>query len=85
MATNRKTHAPADGFCSNQFSPEELALVAAFLAEPTLDDVTWLERVLTNRLFADIDGSKLTKVCAALAAGTRRVSRMKARQETKAA
>src|SRR5258706_15636116 len=37
-------------FYSEQFTTDELALVAAFVADPTLDDEIWMQRVLNHRL-----------------------------------
>ena len=77
--------APADTFYSDLFSPEELALVAAFVSDPTLDDEIWLQRVLNHRLFHYLDDSEpgaplevatLVKVAEALGAGTTRVARL---------
>ena len=77
--------APVDGFYSDQFSPEELALVAAFVSDANLDDEIWLQRVLNHRLFRFLDEadgdraielSTLVKVAGALGAGTTRVARL---------
>jgi hypothetical protein len=72
-------------FYSDAFTPEELALVAAFVTDPTLDDELWMHRVLNHRLFRftgdapldePIELRLLVKVAEALAAGTGRVARL---------
>jgi hypothetical protein len=81
----KQGRAPADGFYSDQFSPEELALVAAFVADPTLDDEIWMQRVLNRRLLghaAPVEGQppistgKLIALAEALSIGTGRVARL---------
>lgn len=79
---NSRTH----GFYSAHFTPDELALIAEFVSDPTLDDEIWMQRVLNRRLLAhvsDNDGGAqavpletLVKVAEALAAGTGRVARL---------
>ncbi len=73
-------------FYSEQFTTDELALVAAFVADPTLDDEIWMQRVLNHRLMAhanlkDPEGEGpstdvLIKLAEALAIGTGRVARL---------
>jgi len=79
-----KRHAP-DQFYSGQFTAEELALVAAFVAEPALDDELWLQRVLNHRLLHYLDESQaneplelgtLVKLAGALGTGVLRVARL---------
>ena len=76
---------PAALFYGGQFSTEELALVAAFVSEPSLDDELWLQRVVNHRLFYYLDESEanepieigtLVKLAAALGAGAVRVARL---------
>jgi hypothetical protein len=79
------TNAQTTGFYSDTFTPEELALVAAFVTDPTLDDEIWMQRVLNRRLMKhtgeqlgkpQIKISLLVKVAEALAIGTGRVARL---------
>ena len=74
-----------DQFYSSQFTPDELALVAAFVSDPSLDDELWLQRVLNHRLFHYLDESAadeplelgtLVKLAGALGAGVVRVARL---------
>ena len=76
---------PAALFYGGQFSTEELALVAAFVSEPSLDDELWLQRVVNHRLFHYLDDSQagepieigtLVRLAAALGAGAVRVARL---------
>ena len=84
-AKDKAQRVPAALFYSGQFSTEELALVAAFVSEPTLDDELWLQRVVNHRLFHYFDESPvnepieigtLVKLAAALGAGAVRVARL---------
>jgi hypothetical protein len=79
------TNAQTTGFYSDTFTPEELALVAAFVEDPSLDDEIWMQRVLNRRLMkhtGEKDGRPvikivlLVKVAEALAVGTGRVARL---------
>ena len=81
----RDNHSQANTFYSDQFTTDELALVAAFVADPTLDDEIWMQRVLNRRLLghaAPMEGGPpikvdvLVKVAEALAIGTGRVARL---------
>jgi hypothetical protein len=72
-------------FYSDQFTTDELALVAAFVADPTLDDEIWMQRVLNRRLLGHsqpIEGEPpiaietLIALAQALAIGTGRVARL---------
>ena len=76
---------PDELFYGGQFSTEELALVAAFVSEPSLNDELWLQRVVNHRLFHFLDDtqanqpvelSTLVKLAAALGAGAVRVARL---------
>jgi hypothetical protein len=74
------------GFYSDQFTPEELALIAAFVQDPTVDDEIWMQRVLNRRLLQYMSAAEaqdeplaletLVKVAEALAQGTGRVARL---------
>ena len=86
-AKNAAKKNPANGktFYSESFTTEELALVAASLSDPTLDDELWLQRVLNQRLFrksaeaaegGPIALELLVKVAEALTRGTGRVARL---------
>jgi hypothetical protein len=50
-ATQRGRYA-RHGFYSDQFTVDELALIAAFVSDLTLDDEIWMQRVLNRRLLA---------------------------------
>jgi hypothetical protein len=78
-------NARTSGFYADQFTPDELALVAAFVADPSLDDEIWMQRVLNRRLLghaAPMEGGPpirvdvLIKLAEALAIGTGRVARL---------
>ena len=82
---DRSKHRARDQFYGSQFTSEKLALVAAFVAEPSLDDELWLQRVLNHRLFHYLDESRadeplelstLVKLAGALGAGVVRVARL---------
>ena len=77
------TPTPRKTFYSDEFTAEELALVAACVSEPSLDDELWMQRVLNHRLFRltadapDGEGSDepielgmLVRLAEALARGT---------------
>ena len=74
------------GFYADQFTSEELALVAASATDPALDDEIWLTRVLNRRMLAhtrelEAEGGELpldtlVKAVQALIAGTGRVARL---------
>jgi hypothetical protein len=61
---------------TDQLTLDELALLAAFVADPTLDDEAWLARVLARRV--STEAKAVGKVSRALVAGSRRVTLMKA-------
>lgn len=72
-------------FYSEAFTADELALVAAFVAEPSPDDEIWMLRVLNRRLFRYLNEAErdeplalatLVKVAGALGAGAVRVARL---------
>jgi hypothetical protein len=79
---NARTH----GFYSISYSPEELALLATFVDEPSLEDEIWMQRVLNQRLMTytqaqDTAGKKiqiatLIKIAQALTTGTGRVAKL---------
>ena len=84
-AKDKAKRGPDELFYSGQFSTEELALVAAFVSEPSLDDELWLQRVVNHRLFRYFDETHATepigigtlvKLAAALGAGAVRVARL---------
>jgi hypothetical protein len=86
-AKGKNSTGPAAGktFYGDTFTPEELALMAAFVSDPTLDDELWMQRVLNHRLFRftgdapsdeSISLQLLVKVAEALARGTGRVARL---------
>lgn len=56
MATKRGGKRPiihprkAAGLSLDQFTPEEFALLTAFVCSPTLDDEEWLKRAVAHRL-----------------------------------
>ncbi|MCC6192203.1 MAG: hypothetical protein IT318_24495 [Anaerolineales bacterium] len=84
-AYDRPANARTHGFYATHFTPEELALLAEFVSDPTLDDEIWMQRVVNRRLLAHVsntDGAEpialetLVKVAEALAAGTGRVARL---------
>ena len=74
------------GFYADQFTAEELALVAASATDPALDDEIWLARVLNRRMLAhtrelEAEGGEvpletLVKAVQALFTGTGRVARL---------
>jgi hypothetical protein len=81
----RNTNAITHGFYSDQFSADELALVAALVTDPTVDDELWAQRVVNRRLLAFMRRAEqdepltletLTRVAEALAVGTGRVARL---------
>src|SRR6266536_2834087 len=73
-------------FYADQFTAEELALVAASATDPALDDEIWMTRVLNRRMLAhtreleaeggDLPLETLVKAVEALIAGTGRVARL---------
>jgi hypothetical protein len=93
MTRNKTKSTPASApaaenprnFYGGGFTTDELALVAAFVSDPTLDDELWLQRVANRRLFqraSETPGQDvpeldvLIKVAEALATGTGRVARL---------
>lgn len=83
-AQAHNANAREHGFYSDQFTAEELALIASLVQDPTLDDEIWMQRVLNRRLLAYVSGQEgdqipletIVKVAEALAAGTGRVARL---------
>ena len=82
---DRSKRRAQDQFYGSQFTADELALVAAFVTDPSLDDELWLQRVLNHRLFHYLDESAadeplelgtLVKLAGALGAGVLRVARL---------
>jgi len=95
MPTRRKrggqpgnTNARKHGFYSDRFSEDELALVAAFVTDLTLDDEIWMQRVVNRRLLTisttegkdpeilQAETETLIHIVQALAIGTGRVARL---------
>jgi len=81
----RNANAATSGFYSDTFTADELALVAAFVEDPTLDDEIWMQRVLNRRLLVHatpaegdtkLTTATLIKIAEALAIGTGRVARL---------
>lgn len=76
--TNRLSH----GFYSDQFSRDELARIAAYADDPTVDDEIWMQRVLNRRLLQYAsridpdDAGTWIKIVEAMAVGTGRVARL---------
>lgn len=69
------------GFYSTQFTREELALIAAFVQDPTIDDELWMQRVLNHRLLTFVGTEalaieNLVALAKVLTTGTGRVSRL---------
>ncbi len=80
-----KKPAASEMFYGDVFTADELALVAAFVAEPSPDDEIWMLRVLNRRLFRYLNETEteepmalaaLVKVAGALGAGAVRVARL---------
>jgi hypothetical protein len=69
------------GFYSGTFTREELALVAAFVRDPSINDEVWMQRVMNHRLVKYVGANALSaqnlvSLAMALTAGTGRVSRL---------
>ena len=73
---NAKKH----GFYSGSFTETELALVAAFCADPSLDDEIVMQRVANLRIITAIEGEgdneTLARMYEALGNGLSRVARL---------
>lgn len=74
-------NAARHGFYSDQFAPDELALIAAFTQDPTIDDELWMQRVFNRRLLRyssreEMPTADLVELAKALAIGTGRVARL---------
>lgn len=75
------SNASSHRFYSDQFTADEIALVAGFASDPDLTDEIWMQRVFNRRLLQHVQGEELTtdtlvKIAEALAAGTGRVARL---------
>lgn len=76
---DRVRRARPPSFYVDGFTAEELALVAEFVSDPSLEDELWLQRVLNRRLLQEsqVDDLKLlTKVVEVLGVGINRVAKL---------
>ena len=73
-------------FCTEQFTVQEIALIGGFVADPSLDDEIWMQRVLNRRLMTHANAKDthgdgppidvLIKLAEALTFGSGRVARL---------
>jgi hypothetical protein len=82
-AKRQRGRPPTHGFYSRAFKTEELAWIAPFLTDLSLDHELWMQRVLNLRLFRyaseagdELPLAELVRVAEALTRGAGRVARL---------